>query len=621
LLVLDNFEQVSAAAPVVTTLLSLGSQVKVLVTSRMILNLSGEHEYAVPPMRLPDPRRPIALAEVSQIEAVQLFAQRAQAAQSSFSITADNAAAVAELCNRLDGLPLAIELAAARIRLLPPQTMLTRLGSRLNLLKGGARDLPTRQQTLRQAIDWSYTLLSDAEKILFARLAVFVGGWTLEAAEAICNAEGELDDVVDSLEALLNSSLIRGDEPAQFDGQPRFRMLETIREFALEKLAERGESARLTRNHALFYSQQMQTIGIRIYSAEAQRHLAWIGTEYDNLRAALAWCLEPGSDIHPAIPIVTVGMWFWFRRGHPQEGREWCRRIIGKLNRWPPNPEMASMLIISGQLAMWQGDLKSSAELLKEGTPMTQVVEDEVYMALSYLANGLLMLHRGNGTEAFPSLENALTLFQEMNFNFFVANTLIHLGNASLASNDVRGAQAYLERATPLAEQVGEEWLIASILNNQGEVARTQRDYQQAQDYYEKSESLFRKLGDIDDHNRLIHSLGYIALYKGDIEAAAQRFHESLRVFRELGNRRGIAECLAGIARLSLMRGKPILSATLLSAATVIIHADGADWWPADQVEYRQSLSDIQSALSKADFDAAWKAGQVMTLEQAIAFE
>jgi predicted ATPase len=619
LLVLDNFEQVMEAAPVIAGILSMTQHVKLLVTSRAVLNLSGEHEYAVPPMRLPDSAQAVDPESMLKNEAVQLFVQRAQAAQRSFSLTAENAPAVAALCQRLDGLPLAMELAAARVRLLTPQAMVARLGSRLKLLTGGARDLPARQQTLRQAIDWSYTLLNDAEKILFARLAVFVGGWTLESMEAVCNAEGDLADPLPSLDSLLNNSLVRREEG--LEGEPRFRMLETIREFALDQLAERGETGKMARLHAAYFAGQCHAIGMRIYSREAQRHLAWIGAENDNLRAALAWCLEPDGEVQSALPILNLAFWFWFRRGYLSEGREWFRRVMEKLPSWPPNPAMTAVLGFSGLLAVWQGDLKSGSELLEAGLQMALVIEDGMLMALCYLGNGIALLNRGSGEKALASLESALSLFQQMKIDFFIANTRIHLGNAALALNDPQGAEASLQQALPIAEQVGEQWLVASILNNQGEVARTRRDYGRAQTYYEKSEALFRKLGDIEDHTRLVHSLGYIALYQGDLDSADQRFHQSLTVFRELGNRRGIAECLAGLARLALLRGEPARSATLLSAALVNLKAGGAAWWPADQVEYQHSLEDLHKALPQDKFDAAWNSGQAMSMEQAIALE
>lgn len=630
LLVLDNFEQVAGAAPDVAALLAASGGIKVLVTSRVALNLRGEHEYPVPPMELPGPDPSAGADEIGLVEAVQLFVQRAQAAHHGFRLTAENAAAVAELCRRLDGLPLAIELAAARVRLLPPQAMLARLGggagaepgsgARLNLLTGGARDLPARQQTLRHTLDWSYNLLAEPEKRLFARLAVFVGGWTLEAAEAVCGDEIDLPDVLGSLEVLLSSSLVRRD-PGDDDLEPRFRMFETIREYALGKLAEGGEAANLARRHAQFYGSYMQPITARLYTSDTMRYLRRMGEEHDNLRAALAWAVEPGNDVRVAVAIVEGAYWFWYRRGHLFEARGWCRRILERLNSPMPSVAAANVLLYSALFAMWQGDIRDSAKMAETGLDMAQALEDEPAVGFGMLVNTVVNLNRGRGAEAMAVGQSALQIFRDLQLLALIPTVMMHFANACLAMNQIEQARGHLAEGMALAEQLGDPWLIASILNNQGEAARIQGDYEQARMYYERSEAIFRETADVEDHNRLVHSLGYIALYQGDLETAGRRFHESLQVFRELGNRRGIAECLAGLARLALRQGEPVRAAKLLGSAVANLHSAGADWWPADQVEYRASLEAIRAALPGAEFDAAWKAGEAMTLDQAIAYE
>lgn len=619
LLVIDNFEQVAAAAPHISGLLGAAAQLKVLATSRSALNLSGEQEYPVPPMQVPEDAGKTGPDEVERSEAVQLFVQRAQAALPSFRLTPANAGAVARLCRSLDGLPLAIELAAARVKLLPPEAMLERLGNRLQFLTGGARDLPERQQTLRGAIDWSYHLLDENQKALFARLAIFVGGWSLEAISAVCNPDGILGDDLAGLEALMNSSLVQRVESSA--GEPRFRMLESIRAYALEKLEERGEMAPTAALHARYFAEQCQKIGPRIYSSEAQRWLGWSATEHDNLRAALAWSLAPGGEIRVAVTIVNLINWFWYRRGHLTEGREWCRRILAKLNRSQPSRELTLMLMSASLLATWQGDLDYGVQNIKDAILYSEVMEDEQTLPLSLLGQGVLLLNRGQAAEARTNLERGLEIFREIPFPFFISNSLIHLGNAALALGDIPGARAYLEQAMPLAQAVGEDWLVASVLNNLGEVARVEGDYPQAQGYYEQSVALFGSGGDIEDQNRLFHNLGYIAMYRGDLPQAAQHLRKSLTTFRELGNRRGIAECLAGFARLAALKGQPGAAATLLAAATTLLHAAHADWWPSDQAEYRRSLEMIQSALEPAAFDAAWAAGREMDWDQALAFQ
>ena len=362
-------------------------------------------------------------------------------------------------------------------------------------------------------------------------------------------------------------------------------------------------------------------IGFRIYTAEAQHWLAWIGAEHDNLRAALGWSLGPGNDPQLAVPIVALAFWFWYRRGHLREGREWCQRVLEKFDHKNPSPQNVYILGFAGMLATWQGDLESGLEMIQEGTVASQMIEDDQSMGLALMGNGIVLLNRGDAAGAFPLLETGLKIFRELKLNFFVANSLIHMANSSLALGNISGARGYLEQSLPIAKQVGDDWLIASILNNMGEVARVEGNYPQAQQYYEESEGLFRKGGDIEDQNRLVHSLGYIALYRGDMEQAEQLFHKSMTIFRELGVQRGIAECLAGFARLASVRGQPETAVKLLAAATTTMHAHRGDWWPADQVEVRASLKGMHAVLGDVEFEAAWQVGKRMDLEQALELE
>ena len=315
LLVLDNFEQVVEAAPLVGELLATCPRLKVLATSRTVLRVYGEREYPVPPLALPDPRRPPPVEALAEYEAVRLFIQRAQAAKVGFEVTNENAPAVAEICVRLDGLPLAIELAAARVKLLPPEKMLDRLGSRLKLLGGGARNLPERQRTLRGAIDWSHALLGEEERTLFARMAVFVGGCTLESAEEICDAEGDLGmDVLEGVGSLVDKSLLRQEEDTE--GEPRFVMLETIREYASEKLEESGEAGELRRLHAEHFLTLAGEAEPELTGPEQLAYFRRLETEHGNIRAALSWSLEEGGDTELGLRLAGAIHVFWVYRGH-----------------------------------------------------------------------------------------------------------------------------------------------------------------------------------------------------------------------------------------------------------------------------------------------------------------
>ena len=325
LLLLDNFEQVLPAAAVAADLLAACPGLAVLATSREPLRLRGEHEYAVPPLALPEAGLGTTSEVVSQAPAVALFVQRARAVRADFALTDENAAAVAEVCARLDGLPLAIELAAARVRLLTPEAMAARLERRLPLLVGGARDLPARQRALRDTIAWSHDLLDEHERRLFRRLSVFVGGWTLDAAEAVCNTDGNLD-TLDGLESLVSKSLVRQDVDAR--GEPRFAMLETIREYALERLAASGEAAEMRQRHADNYVALAERTAPELYGHGLVAWFVRLEAEHDNMRAALAWSQaeERGAGIRLRLPLA---LWrFWLVRGYPAEGRQWLRRAF-----------------------------------------------------------------------------------------------------------------------------------------------------------------------------------------------------------------------------------------------------------------------------------------------------
>ena len=353
LLVLDNFEQILSDAPLVGELLSATPRLKVLVTSRIPLGIYGEHEYAVPPLTVPDPRRLPDIGALSQYEAVRLFIERAGAAKAGFEITSENAPAIAEICARLDGLPLAIELAAARIKLLPPKAILTRLANRLKLLTGGAKDLPARQRTLRGAIEWSHDLLDEGERTLFARLAVFSGGRTLEAIEAVCDAEGDLPiDAFDGVSSLLDKSLLTRHEGPQ--EEPRFVMLETIHEYAREKLEVSGEAEETRRLHAEYFLAYAEEAEPELVGAEQIEWMDRLEAEHDNLRVALSWSVEAG-EVESVLRMAGSLSLFWSVRGYSSEGRGWCEEALAR-DAAHESPMRAKVLLGLGIMAWRQSD-------------------------------------------------------------------------------------------------------------------------------------------------------------------------------------------------------------------------------------------------------------------------
>ena len=617
LLLLDNFEQLIPAASVVAELLASTPLLKVLVTSRIRLNLRGEHELPILPLDTPNPAELPPLEHLAENESVKLFIERAQSARPNFSLDDHNALAIAHICQRLDGLPLAIELAAARVKMLAPQAILTRLTDRLKLLTGGAQDLPARQQTLRNTLDWSYSLLNSQEKTLYARLAVFVGGFTLEDAEAVCSLEDNMD-ILDGIASLVNNSLLRQEEQA--GDEIRFRMLETIREYAVERLVQSGEMPELQQRHAYYYvGIILNEARLGITTRDATFWLNRLEREHDNIQAALEWNLATPDGRILALSILATLTWFWYRRGFFNEGRIWTDRLLAA-SKGEPDTIRAAALQMSSRMAMWRGDLVTAVTRARESLTLWQRLEDEQQVPMSLLETGVALINTGEDHEAHTLLKEAEALFKESRASYFHAITLVHLGNVALGLGNPVEARGWLEKAYPLFKEIGEEWGLYFVLNNLGEVNRVLGNYQEAYGYYKESETYLRATGDKGDLARLIHTLGYIAGHEGDDALAEAQFRESLALFRRLGNKRGIAECVAGLASLRAKQGKPQLAAQMLGSAEALLGATGGAWWPADRVEVEKTRSIVQSELSRDEYTVAWSAGQRMTLEQVIAF-
>jgi len=616
LLVLDNFEQLISAAPVVADLLAAAPHLKIISSSRIALQLQGEHEYPVPPLGLPNAENDVSVEELMVHESVVLFVERARTALPNFALTKDNASFVAEICRRLDGLPLALELAAARVKLLSPQAILSRLDDQLKLLTGGARDLPTRHQTLRNTLEWGYSLLNEDEKKLYARLSVFVGGFTLEAAEAVCNPDGKLD-VLEVVTSLVNNSLVRQEDA---DDQPRFGMLETIRAYALERLADGGEKEALQAGHAQYFGNIiLNQAGPEVYSPKSQQWLTWFERELDNIRAMLNWCLVTPQGFQLGAGSIMMLFWFMYRRGHFIEGMQWAEKFLAipEIQNSPPLRAMA--MASSGMMALWQGQQQTALARLQETLAIEQRLEDDNMVATSQMANGIAFINMGRDGDAKPLLEQASSFFENSN-PYFHALTLVHLGNAELGLGYPEKAREYHSHAETAARQLNENWLISFALNNLGEVARVQGQYDVARKYYEECEALLPDSGDKGDRARFVHNLGYIAQHESDYDHAEDQFRKSLRMFRRLGNRRGMAECMAGLAGLRARKGDAAWGATMLSAAESMLKVTGGAWWPADRVEVEANQEFIRSALSEAEFMEAQKKGQAMSLEQALTF-
>ena len=599
LLVLDNFEQLVGVSSIGADLLAGAPRLKLLISSQIVLRIRGEHEYPVLPLTVPDVSDHFDLEELQHNDCVKLFMQLTQSVNPKFVLTPENAPSIAEICQRLDGLPLALELAAARTQLLTPQAMVARLTDRMALLTGGARDLPTRQQTLRGALDWSHSLLEDNEKLLFARLGIFVGGFSLEAAEAICNTDGAVD-VLGGIETLLSNSLIRQEE-GEYD-LVRFRMLETIREYAVEELMKLPEMAAIKRAHGLYYVTKVAVeISFKLFTSEAVMWLHWLENEHDNIRAALGWAQTASEADDLMAPLLFTLSWFWYRRGYLLEGRAWADAFLETEGAAEGSLRRAAILIGGQLITLWQGEAKTSLTRGLEALAVLQRLEDDQFMPYGLLSVGIVHVNMGNDAQAVPMLEQASQLFKAAKNDPFYAISLVHLGNASLGFGKPEEAREWLDRAYPVALEAGDEWIISFALNNMGEVARVMGDYSKAREYYEQSEALLREVGDPGDLARLVHTLGYVAQHEGDLVKARMQFTESLAMFRKFGNKRGLAECLMGLASLEAAQGELGEQPDSSVRRRRSLSENGLAWWPADRGEVEHTRTTIESALDETE--------------------
>jgi predicted ATPase/class 3 adenylate cyclase/DNA-binding SARP family transcriptional activator/Flp pilus assembly protein TadD len=642
LLVLDNFEQVLAAGPVVTELLEAAPRLKALATSRALLRLRGEQEYPVPPLPVPDPKRLPPLAALSQYAAVELFIQRAVNARLDFAVTTENAPAVAEICHRLDGLPLALELAAARIRLFPPEALLSRLDRRLPLLTGGARDLPARQRTLRDTIAWSYDLLSEDEKLLFRRLAVFVGGWTIEAAEQVCSEAGETEiEVVDGLASLVEQSLV-GQEEAE--GEPRFGMLETIREFGLECLTASEESEAVRRQHAGYYLALAEAAQPHLTGPNLQAWLDRLEQERANLRAVLGWAVTTAAS--PAgreaaeigLRLAAALSRFWHIRGDYTEGRGWLATLLGNCRddghrrAEVPPAVRARALSAAGSLAWPQGDGQAARSLLQQSLSLARELGDRPLAAHSLMALGLAYHQLGEFELAQRHLEESLVLCQELGDRRRIAMLHNNLGVLAREQGQYERARALLEEALRVAREEGAPQHMVLTVAQLGMLHMVAGDYPTALAYYQESMAAAEKHGD-QRSLAIVHGwMGTLARCQRDLETARARYAESIRIQYPLGERTGLQEWITGMGCVEIISSEKTerggeaagrrlcRGLRLLGAAEAVRETTVRIIWSHDRPEYERCVAVARAALGEEAFAAAWADGRAMSLEEAVAY-
>jgi predicted ATPase/DNA-binding XRE family transcriptional regulator len=628
LLILDNFEQALPATRAIADLLMHTAYIKVLVTSRTLLRLTGEHEFVVHPLDIPDLNLPIEPATLVHSPAVLLFVQRAQAVRSDFVLTRENALSVAQICARLDGLPLAIELAASRCKVLSPQAILARLtgamGGALGLLAGGAQDLPARQQTIRQTIEWSYNLLDEREQELFRRLGVFVGGCSLDAIEEVC---GQLKSgtqprlrstpsisALDWAVALMDHSLLR--QVDEIDGEPRFVMSETLREYAFESLAARNELETIRRQHAAYFLHLLEAIEPKLRGVEQEAGLKRLDADYNNIRAALAW--SSTGEIEMALRMAGVLWEFWLARGYLSEGRAWLADILERSAAVPSLPAgvRAQALNGAGLLASVQGDQQEAAVYLQESLRLFQELDDRMGEAwvLNHLGQTLNL--SGQHEQAVPVFEASLQLFSDLGDNLHSAWVLINLGDASLQRGEIDRAFRLLSEARDLFSALNHKRGTAAAIDRLARLALFCRDSSRATALFSESLRLFEETEDREGCGWALHHLGRMASDGGHTRQAMEYLIESLRLFDKLNDRWGFACSLLHSAKVASDMHQPERAAILFGAADAMI-VDFNDRMPASEREFIRSS--LAAARDQTD-PAAWARGRALSSEKALAW-
>lgn len=621
LLVLDNFEQVVDASPLVASLLSTCPHLKILVTSRTVLRISGEHRFVVPPLSLPQANtsmQSIDLDTLQQSAALSLFVERALAANPDFTLDTENAFVISEICTRLDGFPLAIELAAAWLRLLEPQELLTRLNNRLNVLTGGARDLPAHQQTLRRTLDWSYDLLVEIEKKLFTQLSVFVSGCSLEATEAVCQLDVDPEEpLLDHLVSLLDKSMLfRANTHGSSSAELRFGMLETIREYAMEQLLADEEADAVYQRHAAYYLALAERAEPELLGPSQGMWLNRLEQEHDNLRAALQWALEQYQT--DTVVRIAGAIWrFWHVHGHLLEGRQWLD-IALDLSRDLRSMARVKVLCGAGWLANVQGNIAEAERFFEEGLALSRALNDTSGIGLALSGVGRMAHLQGDCERAVPLYEESLEILRRLGDTKEIAWTLMRLGILALEQHSYDRATALFEESIASFRSVSFTWGITWSLMHLGRVALEQEEYARATDLYTESLHYFQQLGDQSSMATTMVYLGRAALAQQDPEQALAFCYESLQLYRNVGEQLGIAECLELMARIQWAQEENPGAIRLLGAAEQLRSQLSAGQSPVDQNWYSRIVQQMQTRLGRSTFEDAWEEGTTMDLEQLI---
>lgn len=623
LLVLDDFEQALGAAPRIAELLQGAPRLTLLVTSRVALRLSGEHEYRVRPLELPDPDEPPRLEALAETPAVALFVDRARAVRSDFALTEANAPVIARICRRLDGIPLAIELAAVRTKVLGPEALLSRLNDRLADLGRGAQDRPAGRKTVRAALAWSYELLEPDEQRLFRALAIFAGGFTLDALSAVCAAAsgtygedasevavGRSDaHLLDLLEALIDHSLVQTEVGP--GAASRFSMLQTVREFALERLRrEDGETAdALRQRHAFHYRSLADALRTDDAAHPPPEALDRFDTERDNFHAALEWAVE-ADDAELGLALAAALWPFWQASGHLTDGRRWLGAVLALGGA--EGPARAEALCGAGVLARFQGEVEPARQRLTEAEALWSRIGDAGGHARTLLYLGMAERYLGDIEAARTHLDEALSYWRGMDDPAGLARALSVRAGLANEEGDYETAHALRRESVDLWRALDDDEGVGRALLGLGEVARCRDDHESAREHYREALTLFQALGDRYHEAATLHNLGHVHRRRGDPDRALPCLLEGLSLFEGLGHPLGLAVCVAGVAGVLHDRGEPRDAARLLAAAERW-RAELAVTMPAaDRAEWDQIRTGIRRALDDDDFERLRTAGAAL---------
>jgi predicted ATPase/DNA-binding CsgD family transcriptional regulator len=643
LVILDNFEQVVEAATDLVSLLEACPELKIIVTSRASLHVTGEHEYPVPPLTLPAPGSIADLSSLEQSEAIALFVQRARAVKPDFALTPANATAIAEVCARLDGLPLAIELAASRSKVLSPQALLARLSNRLTLLTGGARDLPARLRTMRDAIGWGYDLLSPAEQAFFRRLSVFVGGCTLESVDVIALADAIAEESIHSernlnqherrggrlpgprstlnlLSALVDKSLLQ--QAREVDGEPRFTMLETIREYGLEQLVACGEEVVARDQHATHFLALAEAAERGLRGPEQAHWLSRLEAEQDNLRGALDWAMSRAAvydaAAETALRLTGALTQFWSTRGYQGEGRVWLERALASGDAGSLSAR-AKVLRGAGHLAVRQHDYERGATALDDALAMSTEADDPTGVIATLVEMGRLAEYRGHDDEALEHLHEALALARQANDRSQIADTLLNLVRLVDRRGDSSRATLLCEEALGLWRTLGDSHGISRALDRLSDLAWESGNFPKAEALAQDALAVSRGTGDDWGTAHALLSLGDAARVQGQDMRAAESYRESLSLLWEQGDKRCCGWAIVGVASIEGHRGDPRVAMRLFGAAAELRRRIGQSLVAQERAHVDHQITALRGRMSEAAFDAAWTAGEALGLERAVA--